>query len=152
MFHVSEPQEKEKQQIDFCEQIVGYGNNQGGVLIVGIKDQFPRDIKGVPDIEDRMNTCVSVINRRIEHAENVCFLKEIILKDDNNVSRRCFVIVIPQTREPLYVKKENNSYSFPIRLETGLERWSPWDIEERKIEIEKDNFGFLIEIQNFSNI
>lgn len=151
MFHVSTPQEKEKQQIAFCEQIAGYGNNQGGVLIVGIKDQFPRAINGVPDIEDKMNTCVSVINRRIKHAKNVCFLKEIILKDDNDVTRRCFVIVIPQTRKPLSIKKENDTYSYPIRLETGLERWSPWDIEERKIGIEKDNFNFIIEIQKYSN-
>lgn len=151
MFHVSKSQEKKKQQIDFCEQIAGYGNNQGGVLIVGIKDQFPRAIKGVPDIEDRMNTCVSVINRRIKYTKNVCFLKEIILKDDNDVSRRCFVIVIPQTRKPLSVKKGNDAYSYPIRLETGLERWYPGDIEERKIEIEKDNFNFIIEIQKYSN-
>ena len=98
-----------------------------------------------------MNKCVSVINKRIKHAKNICFLKEIILNDDKNMSKRCFIIVIPQTSKSLSVKKENKAYSYPIRLETGLDRWTPWDIEESKMGIEKDNFDFIIEIQKFSN-
>lgn len=149
MWEVPEPSLKAKKQIEFCEDIAAYANKKGGVLIIGIRDRF-REIVGVNDIETKMKTIGEKIRRWTVYNGDFWFLKEINIDDEHGVTKSCLIIVIAQTIEVVGVIDENNRYSYPIRIETGKENGHLWELEEQKINIPKDNFGFLRELQEFS--
>ena len=149
MWEVPEPSLKAKKQIEFCEYIAAYANKKGGVLIIGITDRF-REIAGVNDIETKMKTIGEKIRRWTVYDKDFWFLKEIKIEDEHGVPKSCLIIAIAQTIEVVGVKDENNRYSYPIRIETGKENGDFSKIERQKMDIQKDNFGFLKELQEFS--
>ncbi len=143
MWEISEPSLKVKKQIDFCEKVAAFANAQGGVFIVGVNDKIPRKIIGVLDLENKMQSIKTIARKWIDYNRDFIILKETLMKDDNNCEQQCLIIVIAQTRGVIGVKNEDGRFSYPIRLETGLDRYSYSDIEDRKKKITTNNFDFL---------
>ena len=143
MWEVSELSLKAIKQIDFCEKVAAFANAQGGVFIVGVTDKIPRKIIGVSDLENKMQSIKTIARKWIDFNRDFIILKETLMKDDNDCEQQCLIIVVAQTKGVMGVKHEDGRFSYPIRLETGLDRYSYSEIEDRKREITANNFDFL---------
>ena len=143
IWKTNDPQIKRKKKIDFCGHIASFANNKGGVLILGISDKTPREIKGLNDVETKMNQFEDLISRFIDYPRNFVFIKSIMLIDGKGSEIDCIIIAIAQTKEVVAVKDDNNSYSYFFRITSGKQKRSPRKIKESKKEIVRDNYKFL---------
>jgi len=143
IWKTDDSQVKRKKKIDFCGHIASFANNKGGVLILGISDKTPREIKGLNDIETKMNQFEDLISRFIDYPRNFVFIKSITLIDSKGSEIDCIIIAIAQTKEGVAVKNDNNSYSYFFRITSGKQKRSPREIKESKKEIVRDNYKFL---------
>jgi len=143
IWKTNDPQVKRKKKIDFCGHIASFANNKGGVLILGISDKTPREIKGLNDVETKMNQLEDLILRFIDYPRNFVTIKSISLIDSKESEIDCIIIVIAQTKEGVAVKNDNNSYSYFFRITSGKQKRSPREIKESKKEIVRDNYKFL---------
>jgi len=134
---------REIKQIDFCEKVAAFANKKGGVIIIGISDKMPRNIIGISDLENKMQSIRTTIKKWIDYQEDFIILKEIIIKVNNSHDRHCLAIVIAQTEEVVGVGNLNGRFSYPIRFETGLDRVSFNFLRKRKKIINKTNLDFL---------
>jgi len=144
IWKTDDPQVKRKKKIDFCGHIASFANNKGGVLILGISDKTPRELKGLNNIETKMNHLNEFILKFIEYPNDFTFIKSISLTDSKGGSEiDCILIVIAQTKEGVAVKDDNNNYSYFYRITSGRQKRSPREIKELKKEIVRDNYKFL---------
>jgi len=145
MFHVSKPTIKLEKEIKLCEIIASFANNKGGIIIIGISDNMPRDIIGIEDVEDKMKYISSTIKKHIEYENEFTYIKEVQITVDDSI-KKCIVIAISQTKDPVSIKKPDNSYTYPYRDTSGMIKESSKKIEYIKENIYKDNYHFLSEI------
>lgn len=143
IWKTNDPQVKRQKKIDFCGHIASFANNKGGVLILGISDKTPREIKGLNDVETKMNQLEDLILRFIDYPRNFVIIKSISLIDSKGSEIDCIIIVIAQTKEGVAVKDDNNNYSYFFRITSGKQKRSPREIKESKKEIVRDNYKFL---------
>ncbi|HVP92670.1 MAG TPA: RNA-binding domain-containing protein, partial [Acidobacteriota bacterium] len=61
MWHC-QPEKKTEWEIDFAEQVGSYANADGGVLIMGITDKFPRTVVGIEDLENKIKSAKDALN------------------------------------------------------------------------------------------
>ncbi|MFW9874710.1 MAG: helix-turn-helix domain-containing protein [Candidatus Thorarchaeota archaeon] len=139
---------KDDKQIKFCEKVAAFTNKKGRVIILGITDKIPRDIIGIPDIENKLQSMSTILNKWIDYQEDYFELKEVIIKDSNNIDKRCIAIVIAQVKEPIGVRSLNGSYSYPVRLETGLYKEDISRLRKKKRGVINTNFNFLHLLNN----
>lgn len=139
-----------KDSIHFCEQVASFANAEGGVLIVGISDKIPRIIKGVSDLENKKKHCASSLQKNTNHPLKFCQFQEIKMKDLDNKEKTCLIIIIMQTNDVISVRRINGTFSYPIRLETGLERIDEPTIKRQKEGIE-NNYNFLKDLDLIVN-
>ncbi len=142
---------KQRKQINFCEKIAAFANKKGGIIIIGISDKIPREVKGISDIEDKLQSISTIINKWIDYDEDFYEIKEIILKEFNNSEKRCIGILIAQTKQVVPVKNLNGLFSYPIRLETGLYREHYSKLKKNKKCVSATNFNFLSILNNVVN-
>jgi len=143
IWKTDDSQVKRKKKIDFCGHIASFANNKGGVLILGISDKTPREIKGLNEVETKMNQFEDLISRFIDYPRNFVFIKSIMLIDSKGSEIDCIIIAIAQTKEVVAVKDDKNSYSYFFRITSGKKKRSPREIKESKKEIVRDNYKFL---------
>ncbi|TKJ20453.1 MAG: hypothetical protein CEE43_12305 [Promethearchaeota archaeon Loki_b32] len=134
---------KKKRQIDFCEKVAAFANKKGGLIIIGITDKFPRRIIGINNLEDKIQSISTILDKWIDYQENYFEIMEIILKDSEDIKRRCIAIMIAQTKDPVGVMKFKDLYSYPVRVETGLNRETFSRLSRKKRIIDNTNFNFL---------
>ena len=139
------PKIKEKAQVDFCEKVASFANTEGGVIILGITDEIPREIVSIDDLENRKKSIKSTIRNYINIDYNLIVLQEVKLEDN----KKCLVIVIAQTKDSIEVRGLKNVYSYPIRLETGLEKINKSKIQKQKEDVLQNNFDFIINLKEF---
>ena len=139
---------KERSSVDFCENIAAYANTSGGVLIVGITDSEPREIAELDGLEDKIKHAKDIIKKYINYSENFTHFQQILI-DIEGVSKSCLIIVISQTKSVVSVEKIDQSYSYPIRLETGLGYSNHSLIESTKSDIYRNNYDFILKINKF---
>lgn len=139
---------KEKKQIELAEKIAAFANKKGGIIFIGITDKIPRRIMGVSNLENRIQSISTILDKWIDYQEEFFELREIILKDSSDIEKRCIAIIIAQTKEPVGIKTLNGYYSYPVRLETGLRRENFTKINKKKIVIPTTNFNFLNLLNN----
>jgi len=149
MWHVTQGGEKEKFEVGFCEQVAGFANVRGGVLIIGITDSPPRRIVGIQNLENKLKFTKSVLNRYIDHTIDFIHLQPIILNDDLSQNKICLIIAIAQTKDGIPVKDEKGRFSYPERLETGLHRTSYEKIRKSKASVAHGNYDFISNLYSF---
>ena len=142
---------KQKWQVDFCEHIASFANSQGGLLIIGVTDKLPRKIIGLDDIENQKQDCSRQIQNWVIYKEKFFRIKDLSIKDDNEIERNCILIFIAQTKEPIGVRTLNQTISYKVRLSTGREPQTYERIKEMKTDVIKLNYSFLEELITFRN-
>lgn len=144
MWKVKKPKEKAKFEIEFCEQVASYANADGGVLIVGVTDEPPREVMGVKDLENKLKHTKYVIKRYVDHDPDFFQFQQVSIKDRHDKHRNCLIIAISQTKNVIPVKDDQDKFSYPVRLETGLERVTYESIKRKKEStVLQDNYRFI---------
>lgn len=142
---------KEKAEIKFCEQVAAFANARGGVIIVGITDSPPRTIVGIDDLENKLKSAKSVLNRYIKYDGEYIHFQQVMMRNSENKEENCLVIVVAQTKGVVSVKDQLGKFSYPLRLETGQERVDRERIGDSKWEwdVLNDNYDFLSTLNDF---
>jgi len=138
--------EKEEVKVKFCEQIAAFANANGGVLIVGITDKLPRRIMGVQDLENKLKFTKSIIKRYINYNTDFIHFQQILMKDESGKDGSCLIIAIAKTKGVIFVKDNSGKISYPIRLETGLNRVDYEEIRDSKINVLHDNHDYILNL------
>jgi len=135
MWHIKAAKEKDKAEVEFAEDVASLANARGGILIVGVSNT-PAKIEGIGnqlEIEHRLKYTRLVLGERVKYANDIFHFHQVSIDDGNGNLRYCLVIVIAQARNVVEVKGEDGRYSYPIRLETGVERVARDEIAEKKM-------------------
>lgn len=140
------PLVKKKKQIEFCEVVSSFANLQGGLIIIGITNSFPREIIGVPDIENRIKNLEEKLVRWMRFENKFYQLKEILLPDEQNQMRRCIALLIFQTKKPVSVEHTKGTISYKKRLGTGSISTDSTTLINEKRNIAKLNIDFIEEM------
>lgn len=141
---------REEFQIKFCESVASFANANGGVIIIGITDKKPRKIVGIPNLENRMESIRKTIMRWITYIEAFFTIKEIKLKDEQDLERSCLILSIKETKKPISVKHKDKRHSSPIRLETGHDYQDLETLNLLKKDIRRDNYHFLDDLRDIA--
>lgn len=150
MWKAPDSNEKRKGQIEFCEDIAGFANSEGGVLIVGITNKIPREIKGIEEsLERKVQDCRDKILKWTDYDKDFFQIKTISLSDKKGSIKTCVIIIVAQTKEVIGVKQENEDYSYKIRLETGCKSFNRNKIKETKKNLYDDNYNFFKNLKEF---
>lgn len=145
------PKIKEKAQVDFCEKVASFANTEGGVIIIGITDQIPREIIGIDDLENRKKSIKTTIQKYTNVNYNFVVLQEVSFDANEKTNIKCLILSIAQTKDAIEVRGLNNTYSYPIRVETGLVKVEKSYIQKMKEECPQNNFDFIINLKEFAN-
>ena len=137
---------KEHKQIEFCEIVSSFANSQGGIIILGISNSFPRDIIGIPNIENRMKDLEEKLLRWMRFENEFYRLKEILLPNEKNQMRRCIALLIFQTKKPVPVDQINGTISYKKRLGPGSVPTDNASLINEKRNVAKSNIDFLEEL------
>lgn len=150
MWHLKR-KDKEEAEIKFCEQVAAFANAGGGVIIVGITDSPHRTIVGIGDLENKLKSAKLVLNRHIKYNGEHIHFQQVMIRNSENKEKNCLVIVVAQTKGVVSVKDQSGKFSYPLRLETGLERVDRERImnSKREREVLHDNYDFLSSLNKF---
>ncbi len=147
IWKANDPEVKKKKKINFCGHIAAFANNRGGVLILGISDKPPRELRGLNDIETKMNQLKDLIIKFTDYPRDFVFIGPISLIESERGEQDCIIIAIAQTQEAVAVKDHNDRYSYFYRITSGRQMRTPREISELKKEIVRDNYKFFSEIK-----
>ena len=149
MWHCT-PDRKIDFEIDFAEQVGSYANTNGGVLIIGITDEFPRRVVGVQDLENKIKSAKAALARFIDSSYSIHF-QQIVLKDDTGRDCDCLIVAIAKASHVVAVKDQQGKFSYPVRQGTGRSRSSfeAISISKRAVGIQHDNYNFLSSLAAF---
>jgi hypothetical protein len=150
MWHVAKEPERNKAKVTFSEDVAGFANARGGVLIVGVTDK--REIVGIGsgrDLENRLKDAGDVLPKYIEYPRHVWRLRQIVMPSKDSTSTICLVVVISQACETVGVHDGAGSYTYPVRRETGLTRVGRSEILRAKGDVKADNLDFFRELHRF---
>lgn len=140
---------KEDKQIDFCENIASFANNEGGVLIVGITDTPPRKIVGVENIESRIEDCHEKILRWTNSKKDFFYIQPVHIKNENDELKDCFVIIIAQTKKVIGVRHKRGLWAYKRRLQTGKKDFDIKELEDLKKSVLYDNYNYLSYLKTY---
>jgi len=148
MWHL-QPKDKEEAEVKFCEQVAAFANAKGGVLIVGITDSPPRTIVGIEDLENKLKSTKSILMRHIDYDGDYIHFQQVMLHNSENKDKNCLIIAIAQTKDVASVKDQAGRFSYPLRLVTGKENFDSERIRNLKIDVLKDNYSFISDLDRF---
>ncbi len=133
----------EKKKVDLCGDIISYANSEGGLLIIGISNGFPRVIHGLDDLEGKINQLTEIFKNKISYPNKFLHFQQITLDDNEGIEKDCLLIIIAQTAEMLGVKIGEGNYLFKKRIGAASLPIDCEILEENKKKINRDNYDFL---------
>lgn len=140
------PSEKrDAAQFKFVNQAAAFANADGGVFIVGFRDD-DRALVGVDELEDRMKATADVVQRLAPGLGGRIVMEPITFPPAAQLPP-ALVIVIPQTKDVIAVRDTSGRYSYPQRMQTGLVQQSPELLSAQKLPLTTDNFEFLSKLR-----
>ena len=152
MWTIRSQKEKSKSEVKFAELVAGFANAQGGVIIVGVTDTFPRTVEGIgddqTDLERILKYTRDVISKYIIYPRDLVYLNLTPVEDGTGNKKNCLVISIAQASEAVAVRDEQDRFTYPVRHETGLSRVDRLDVIRRKVHLKADSYDF---VQDFFN-
>lgn len=145
IWHLSDRNENQKAstKVDFSQHIAGYANSNGGVLIIGITDAFPRKAIGLTDLENKINTTRDILGKYLQSSVPLHY-QQIKLKNESNQDCDCLIIAIAQTKYPVEVKNQQDWSSYPKRIGAGKTIGDVEEIRLAKSIIVRDNYNYLL--------
>lgn len=150
MWHAA-GQEKDRYEIEFCEDVASFANVEGGALIIGITDESPRKVVGFgefKDMENRMKYIRDVTRKYIDYDRNFIHMQVISIKYEENTEKYCLLVAVAQTEKEVRVRDNTGKFSCPVRAETGLRREDPDTVRMQKVSLFHDNYDFLTKLQD----
>lgn len=136
-------QVKEDTEFEFCKNVAAFANKNGGTLLVGITDQIPRQIIGLDNLESKVQSIKTILNRHLNRNSDFIHLQVVPMLDERQVKKNCLVIAIAQTKDVIFIKDQAGRITYPKREETGLEPADPQDLTVTKSSVYKDNYFYL---------
>jgi hypothetical protein len=154
LWHAPKGRARDQAKVALAEDVAGFANARGGVLIVGVADDQPRRIVGIGttprEVETRLKLAKTAIADHVKpHRIDVVF-RQVLLSGHTNSEAICLVIVVPQAAEPIGVHDGTGRYSYPVRRETGLDRVAQLDLAVCKDDVKGENCDFLRELVQFT--
>jgi hypothetical protein len=147
---VAPPMDREKGRVTFAEDVASFANANGGVLFLGIADN--RDVVGVgrsaKEIENRIIEARKALEKLIDYEREIVTFREVPVRDREGIPKTCLAVVVARACRPVGVRV-GNAYTYPIRLEAGLDRVSAGKISSRKIGLKCDDRDFMRELEQF---
>ena len=140
---------KENKQIDFCENVASFANNEGGILIVGITNDPPRKIVGVENIESKIEDCHKKILRLTNSKKDFFYIQPVHIKNEIDELKDCFVIIIAQTKRVIGVRHKKGLWAYKRRLQTGKNDFDLRKLEDLKKSVLHDNYNYLRYLKTF---
>ena len=137
-------------QIEFVEQAASYANTGGGVLVVGITDNFPRKIEGLADLEEKVKSAKGALDKFSDNGIPTIF-QQIKLKDVSGKDYDCLLIAVAQTKSVVKVKDQQGRIAYPIRQGTGKARSDYETVQAQKMNVLYDNYNFVSALDAFTN-
>ncbi|MEE9376539.1 MAG: AAA family ATPase [Candidatus Lokiarchaeia archaeon] len=141
-----------KSKIKFCQDIACFANNQGGVLIIGITNNYPRKIIGLEyeSLENRIRDLHVLIRDRTNYHEDFVEIQQIKIKDENNKEKICLVIAIAQTLQTVGVEQFDGSIIYKKRIGPSCETVNPNEIRKNKQLLYSTNSEYLLYLKSFT--
>jgi hypothetical protein len=137
--------------VTFAEDVAGFANALGGVLVVGVKDH-PREIVGIGSsakvLENDLKNAREVISKHLDWEGELVRFHQVSVPV-NRIDKLCLVIIVSQSCTPVGVDDGRGHYTFPIRRETGIGRVSRSAIDQAKANVNNHNFEFMAELSRF---
>ena len=115
-----------------------------------ITDNKPRNIIGIEKIEERKKSILRTIDRLTNISKTSIFLRDIPLKNKIDDICNCFFIFVPQTKDFISVKKQDHSFSFPLRVGSEIQKTDDKILRDMKKNVYKNNFNYLYTLKEFS--
>lgn len=141
-----QPSIREDKQIEFCEKVSSFANYRGGIIIIGVSDVLPREVIGLNKIEKKIIDLEDKLKKRIVFNQKFYKIKEILLKNRENERKRCILVLIYQTKNPIAVKQKNNDISYKKREGPGCISTNPNDLFYDKKSVLIINLKFIKEL------
>jgi predicted ATPase len=135
--------EKIKAKIKFCNQVASFANFSGGLLIVGITDEDPKQIIGIKNLEEKVKQIKKVLREFTKSRFDFIKCKDIVLRDTADTEKSCLIIAIKQTKAPILVRQLDGNYICKIRNNTEADTETYENILKMKETIPKDNLDFF---------
>ena len=129
-------------EIEFAEDVAGFANANGGLLIIGISDKLPRKIIGITNIEEKINSINPILSRYVQNNMPL-HLQQIRLKDENGKDCDCLIIVVAQTKNVIEVKNQQGWSSYPLRVGAAKTKGKLEWIRQSKAGIFHHNYNFV---------
>lgn len=148
MWH-AEQEQRERAKVKFCEEVASFANTKGGVLIIGVTNDPPRRITGIPDLENKLKFAKEVLSRSAIYDSDFTHFQQVLMKDEQERDSPCLVIAVAQTKDVVSVKDQQERHTFPRRLETGIDRTDFDTIKKSKKYILFDNYNFIADLYSF---
>lgn len=147
MWRIPGGEAKARAKLHFAELVAGFANTKGGIIIVGITDQMPRQVLGIgkdlADIESRLKDTGQVIVDYLKYPRDIVRFHLAVVEDSEGVKQNCLIIAVAQACEPVAVMDKNHAYTYPIRVETGLTRVELGYVWREKVHLKSDSFDFV---------
>jgi len=143
------PQIREKNKKDFCEDVISFANNLGGLMIIGISDKPPREVYGLDDIELKVRDLQKFIMKFINYQKQFVYFQLLMIKDGEGNDKNILLAIIAQTSEKLGVRRKEGHITYKMRIETSSEYVNPEVIEKNKLDVKYDHFDFIESLKVF---
>ena len=140
----------QKEQIDFCRLVAAFANKDGGAIIIGVGDR-PREVLGVPNLENRMKSVARAIRKWVEYwrLDAMVHLQPVPVQE-KGTTVVCLVVAVAQTETIVGVKGATGEYYYPDREQAGIENGERQELETRKAHLKSGiNYGFIESLDDF---
>jgi hypothetical protein len=137
-----------KLRTEFCEHVAAFANERGGAIIIGVSDESPRQLVGVTDTEQKIQSLSQVVRKHTNLGEGEFKILQVLFRNDNG-PKSCLVLSVAQTTGKIRVLHETGSYTYPIRDGVGLRYVTPEELDQMKRNVLESNFDFVADLNRF---
>jgi hypothetical protein len=128
----------EQLKVKMACDVAAFANNRGGLLLIGISNN--REIEGLNGIEAKKLQTQEILKFYLVNGSELVMFHSIKTMGKNGTPAECLVIIIPQTKDVIDVKKSLGTKETvcPFRISSGIDF-------KYHTEVEKLKSGVIIE-------
>jgi hypothetical protein len=139
----------EELKVILAADIAAFANNRGGLLLVGFSNK--REIIGLNEIEAKILQTQEILKSYFTSDSESISLYPLKLLCKNGKQCNCLIIIIPQTKNVIDVKKTLGGKEFlcPIRISSGTSYTNHTEVEKTKVGFIDNNRYFAKDLADF---